>query len=160
MGSEASASPAPTMAAPQISDEVPPRTQITSFAALIAKAKEVKEIRLKVQLEDYVHVVSFAQGRIDLRLSPKADKDLVKQLQKHLKEWTGSNWLISLSEERGAPTMRSVALEKKAEQLAEAKLDPLVAKALELFPGSEILTVRNRADEAGLVDAAEDEEEQ
>jgi DNA polymerase-3 subunit gamma/tau len=158
-GQDGSASSSPTMAAPQLSGEVQPNTHITSFAALIAKAKEAKEINLKIQLEDYVHVVSFAQGRIDLRLSPKADKDLVKQLQTLLKEWTGSNWLISLSEERGAPTMRSVALEKKAEQLAEAKSDPLVAKALEIFPGSEIVTVRERAEEVGLADAVEDEEE-
>lgn len=154
-----SGSSSPSMAAPDLAPQVDKGVQIATFESLTAKAEEHRAIRLKVQLEDHVHVVSFTHGRIDLRLSDNADRDLIKQLQAHLKEWTGDNWFISLSDEKGAPTIRSLELKQRADRMAEVKKDPLVSKAFELFPGAEIVSVQDLTEDVSLDAVVEDGED-
>ncbi|TNE36293.1 MAG: DNA polymerase III subunit gamma/tau [Alphaproteobacteria bacterium] len=139
-----------TMAAPNFAPEQAPQNVIATFAALVEKVEQERELRLLTQLKDHVNIVSFAHGRIDMRVSDKADRDLIQELQSRLKEWTGAPWLISRSNDEGAPTLRSVELQQQADRMAEVKSDPLVSKAMELFPGAEILSIKDMEEEASF----------
>ncbi|TNE56541.1 MAG: DNA polymerase III subunit gamma/tau [Alphaproteobacteria bacterium] len=148
-----------TMAAPNLTPEENPQNLIPTFAALVAKVEQERDLRLLTQLKDHVNIVSFAHGRIDMRVSDKADRDLIQELQSRLKAWTGSPWLISRSNDEGAPTLRSVELQQQADRLAEVKRDPMIAKAMALFPGAEIMSIKDMEEEASLnaVTAMDDE---
>ena len=124
--------------------------QLNSFDDVIRLAGEKRDIRLKTALTDRVHLVSFARGRIDLRLSPRANSGLTKELAGKLKEWTGEQWFVSQSKEQGAPTARSVELAAREKMWDEARNDVLVKKALEVFPEAKIISVEDRAEETLL----------
>ena len=96
----------------------------------------MRDAKLRTELEAYVHLVSFAQGRIELRLADQAPGDLANRLAQRLKEWTGRQWIISVNtDEEGASTLRDA-------RHAEVMAHPMVRKALDLFPGAEVTAIR------------------
>ncbi len=117
---------------------------LQTFQDVIALADAERDIRLKTALEDFVHPVAFAPGRIEIRLAPEADRALIALLSKRLQEWTGERWLISQSSEVGAPTVQQQKRERESQKMTEAKADPLVQAALEIFPGAKIIQVVDR----------------
>jgi DNA polymerase-3 subunit gamma/tau len=74
-----------------------------------------------------------------------------------LKDWTGRQWIVSVNAQgAGRETLRDV-------RTAEALAHPLVKKALEIFPGAEIVAIRDPRPEGGPAEepaAAEEEGEQ
>ena len=86
---------------------------------------------------------------------PGAAKTLVNDLSRKLSEWTGRRWLVVVSAEPGAPTVRSQTEAREAEMKAGVRGDPLVQAVLARFPGAEIVAVRRRG--APAETAGEDE---
>ena len=105
-----------------------------SFRDVIELAGQRKEMLLKTQLMDLVHLVRFRPGHIDIRPEPSAPADLTGRLARHLKDWTGRHWMVSISQDEGEPT-------EHEKDLARAMADPLVKAILETFPGTEIISV-------------------
>jgi DNA polymerase-3 subunit gamma/tau len=135
----AQAAPAP-MAGPRLD----------AFTDVVRLAEAKRDLRLKVELESYVHLIAFESGRIEMRLHDKAPADLPQRLMMRLKEWTGRIWAISVnSGEEGRETLRDA-------RTAEVMAHPLVKKAFEVFPGAEILVIRDPKPEAAP--AAPDDE--
>ena len=66
----------------------------------------------------------------------RADRaeDLVHDLQRKLGRWTGKRWIVVVSKEEGAPTMRAQAEAQKAEIERGVQADPLVQAVLNRFP--------------------------
>ena len=109
---------------------------VNSFQDVVRLAGRMRDAKLRTELESYVHLVSFAQGNIELRLAPAAPDDLVNRLTQRLKEWTGRPWFVTLSAQgAGAATLRDAR-----EQ--EVRAHPMVEKAMTLFPGAEITAIR------------------
>src|SRR4029077_17285990 len=79
---------------------------------------------------------------------PNAPKTLVNDLSRKLQQWTGRAWMVVVSREPGAPTLKSVADARKAELEVGVRADPLVKAVLERFPGAEIVGVRGQNDAA------------
>jgi DNA polymerase-3 subunit gamma/tau len=133
-----SAQPAaePAQAHPARSEPVAsaPRRALRSLADVARLAGAERDAKLRVELECFVHEVSFAEGRIDMRLDPRAPADLPGRITSRLKQWTGRQWIVSLSQAEGAPTLRDA-------RHAEALADPLVRRALEVFPDAELLSI-------------------
>ncbi|MBY0420961.1 MAG: hypothetical protein K2Q06_01575, partial [Parvularculaceae bacterium] len=94
-----------------------------------------RDARLRIELESCVHVVSFAEGRIEMRLDPRAPEDLSGRLTQRLLEWTGRRWVVSLTQDEGEPTLRDA-------RFAAAMADPLVRKAFEVFPDAELVAIK------------------
>ncbi len=93
---------------------------------------------LKEQVMSGVRLVSYQPGRIEFEPSPKAPADLAQRLGQRLQSWTGVRWVVSVTAEGGAPTMRE-AEEAEIDDLREqAKLDPTVAAVLATFPNATI----------------------
>ncbi len=127
--------------------------RLSSFADVVRLAGEKRDVKLKVELESYVHLIAFADGRIDLRLESEAPSDLAGRLTQRLKEWTGRQWIVMVDQHaEGAPTMRDA-------RYAETMEHALVKKAFEVFPDAEIVAIRDPAPSMSAADDDEDEDE-
>jgi DNA polymerase-3 subunit gamma/tau len=109
-------------------------------------ASDKRDIQTKLALERDVRLVRFEDGTLEIALEPGAAKTLVNDLSRKLQTWTGRSWMVVISREPGAPTLKSVADVKKAELEVGVRADPLVKAVLERFPGAEIVGVRGGKD--------------
>jgi DNA polymerase-3 subunit gamma/tau len=116
-----------------------------SFEEVIALCAEKREMVLSANLTSLVHLVHFETGRIDFRPEPSAPADLAPRLSRLLSEWTGRPWLVSLSRETGAETIRQAGIEREIQRKKDAAEHPLVQAILSTFPGATIEAVRELA---------------
>jgi DNA polymerase-3 subunit gamma/tau len=116
-----------------------------SFPELVALARARKEGILASHLEGEVHLVRFEPGVIEFRPGPGAPGDLAGRLGRVLQEWTGRRWMVGVSSEPGAASLREQRRAREAERLEAAAADPLVQEAMTLFPGAKIVAVRETA---------------
>ena len=86
-----------------------PALAINSFAELVALASDKRDIQTKLALERDVRLVRFEDGKLEIALEPSAAKTLVNDLSRKLQHWTGRRWMVVVSREPGAPTLKSVA---------------------------------------------------
>jgi DNA polymerase-3 subunit gamma/tau len=128
-------------------EEVPAEAAIMfrNIEEVRERCEQEKEMILAAELTNNVHLVSFQQGKIDMRLSQRARRDLPNQLSQKLKEWTGQHWMISVSEEKGDMTLREQGEVKRERVLAEVKEHPLIQSVLETFPDAKIDQVLDKA---------------
>ena len=126
-----------------------PILSINTFAELIALAAEKRDITTKMALERDVRLVRCEDGQLEIALEARAPKTLVHDLQRKLTGWTGKRWIVVVSKEQGAPTMRAQADAHQAEIERGVQNDPLVQAVLSRFPGAKIVGVtQNGPDQA------------
>ncbi|MEE2565814.1 DNA polymerase III subunit gamma/tau [Hyphobacterium marinum] len=119
-----------------------------TFEALVALIAERRDIALKSDVERYVRLVSFKPGRIVFEPAKGAPGDIAPRLTKRLLEWTGATWgALATTDSRGGETIAEKRRREHRETLEAAAREPGVAEALSLFPGAEVVEVRNAADE-------------
>jgi DNA polymerase-3 subunit gamma/tau len=119
--------------------------QPQSFVQVIELFEKHNEALLRAHLWAHAHLVRFEQGRIELRPTEAAPRDLPNRLGTLLAQWTGQRWVVSVSGDLGEPTLKEQA-EARAQSLKnEAAHDPLVRAVLEAFPGARIESVRETA---------------
>ncbi|HZP69839.1 MAG TPA: DNA polymerase III subunit gamma/tau [Pseudolabrys sp.] len=118
-----------------------PTLSIGSFTELIALAAEKRDITTKMALERDVRLVRCEDGQLEIALEPRAPKTLVHDLQRKLTGWTGKRWIVVVSKEQGAPTVRAQADAQQAEIERGVQSDPLVQAVLNRFPGAKIIGV-------------------
>jgi DNA polymerase III subunit gamma/tau len=116
--------------------------QPQSFLQVLELFEKNQEALLRAQLYAHAHLVSFETGRIGLRLDEGAPRDLTNKLATLLSQWAGQRWLVSISSEEGAPTLKEQAEARTQTMKSEAASDPLVRAVLEAFPGARIESVR------------------
>lgn len=125
-----------------------------TFKKLVALVGQMREMKLKTVLETGVHLVRFEPaseqkaGVIEYRLAEGAE-DISRPLSRSLKEWTGLQWVVSLSRNAGAETLYKEAHDDASLRKYNASDDPLVKAALEAFPGAEIVSVTNMDELSG-----------
>jgi DNA polymerase-3 subunit gamma/tau len=134
------------------------RARLRRFEDVVALAGEKREIVLKAALERDVRLVRFEEGSIELSLTASGNRTIANDLARALQQWTGQRWMVALSSEEGAPTLRDQALAAERERKEGAATHPLVQAVLAKFPGAQIVNVIERADRAGD-DASEAETE-
>jgi DNA polymerase-3 subunit gamma/tau len=113
------------------------------FEALIALFTEKREAVLAAALSSAVHLVHYEIGRVEFRADAAAPNDLAPRMSRLLGEWTGRPWLVSLSREPGAATLREQNLEREIKRKQDAANHPLVQAVLMAFPGATIEVVRD-----------------
>ena len=129
-----------------------PTLTIGSFEALIALVQEKRDISMKMALERDVRLVRCEDGQLEVALEKSAPKTLVHDLQRKLTAWTGKRWMVVVSQEQGAPTMREMASDREAELKRSVLNDPLVQAVMKKFPGATLGTVTQKGkdqDDAG-----------
>jgi DNA polymerase III subunit gamma/tau len=152
---------APVLKAPS-APPAPNVQPIARFEDVIALAAARRDLVMKTALERDVRLVRIEEGTLEIALETGAPKTLANDLACKLGEWTGRRWMVIVSAEPGAPTVRSRIEADRRELLRGVHADPLVQAVLARFPGAEILDVRRRApepvDEGGLnPDVADDD---
>jgi DNA polymerase-3 subunit gamma/tau len=131
----------------------------TRFADLIAFVGEKRDLQLKTALERDVRLVRFEDGKLEIALEPSAAKALIGDLGRRLTALTGRRWMVVVSAEAGAPTVRSQRDARHEEFKRGVQADPLVQNVLARFPGAEIVAVRQPEPAATLPVAAVDDDE-
>jgi DNA polymerase-3 subunit gamma/tau len=114
---------------------------------LVTLATEKRDLQIKAALERDVRLVRCEDGRLEIALEASAAKTLVNELSRKISAWTGRQWVIVLSRESGAPTLRAQAEAREAELKHGVRGDPLVQAVFAKFPGAEIVSVRSREEE-------------
>ena len=140
-----------------------PVLRINTFPELVALAATQRDLLIKGALETDVRLVRIEDGRLEVALERSAARALVNDLSRKLAEWTGRRWLVVISAETGAPTVRSQTEAREAEMKAGVRGDPLVQAVLARFPGAEIVGVRRRgaaAETAGALGKGEPSEDE
>ncbi len=127
--------PVPSSAAPQ------PQ----SFLQVVELFEKHHEAVLRAHLWAHMHLVHFEPGRIELRPSEGAPRDLSNRLGSLLTQWTGQRWVVSVSSELGEPSLKEQAETRTQSLKSEAAREPLVRAVLEAFPGARIESVREIA---------------
>ncbi|MEJ8570857.1 DNA polymerase III subunit gamma/tau [Microbaculum marinum] len=129
-----------------------PKPDPRSFEAVVALAEEKRDINLQVALERFVRIVRFEPGRIELALTEHAPANLVHDLSRKLSEWTDRRWVVAVSRDDGAPTLREKEQAERSARIEDMRRDATVAAVLGAFPGAEIVDVRTTAvaEEAAL----------
>jgi DNA polymerase-3 subunit gamma/tau len=107
---------------------------------------------LEAHLRASVHLVRFEVGRIEINPNAHAPKDLANKVGQLLSDWTGRRWVVSISNERGEPTLDDQKKTLVTAQKADAARLPLVASVLAAFPDASIEAVR---DLAGVIPESE-----
>ncbi|MBT5049630.1 MAG: DNA polymerase III subunit gamma/tau [Rhodospirillaceae bacterium] len=138
-------SPEPSMVA-QHQPSAAPGPELASFEDVIALFDERREPILRTALFNYAHLVQFEAGHIAIRVEPAAPSDLATRVSRLLSDWTGMQWLVSLSTEPGAPTLREVQDAREAERVGTAVSHPLVQAALSAFPGATVEAVHDHVE--------------
>jgi DNA polymerase-3 subunit gamma/tau len=138
-----------------------PTLSIATFEELIALAVDKRDITVKMALERDVRLVRCEDGQLEIALETTAPKTFVHDLQRKLTGWTGKRWIVVVSKEQGAPTIRAQAAAQQAEIERGVQSDPLVQAVLSRFPGAKIVGVtQNPEDGEAAPDVLPDSEDQ
>jgi len=136
------------MASPRIAEQpepdppqAAPTLAINSFDELIALAAEKRDVQAKLALQNDVRLVRCEDGQLEIALEANAPKTLVHDLQRKISGWTGKRWIVVVSKEEGAPTLRAQQDARQAEIERDVQSDPLVQAVLSRFPGAKIVGV-------------------
>ena len=119
----------------------------TSFEQLAVLFEKKGEPDIAFHLNDNVRPVSFDQGRIDIRTNDRVPKNMTGRMSGLLKQWTGQNWVISLSSELGEDTLYE---KEKGEQAALTEMimeNDLVKSILGTFGGASLSDIRKIKDD-------------
>jgi DNA polymerase-3 subunit gamma/tau len=116
---------------------------VGSFADAARLAGEKRDVRLKVALEEYVELVRFRPGHIELRLLAGAPAGLANDLGRKLQQWTGERWIVSVSDAPGEKPLGAQRREQEERAREEVKRHPEVKMVFQYFPDAEITAVRD-----------------
>ena len=159
-GARTSAAVSPRPADDPVASGAAPAVAVSTFDAVVALAAEKRDIGMKLALERDVRLVRCEEGQLEIALEPSAAKTLVHDLQRKLGEWTGKRWIVVVSKEEGAPSLRAQADAEKAELERGLQADPLVRAVLDRFPGAKIVGITQTAPDEPVADAGPEEDEE
>jgi DNA polymerase III subunit gamma/tau len=156
---------APAMPAPEAAPEpvVPPGSTPDplpqNFDEIVALFEQHGEVITRAQLRSQVHLVAFEPGHIEFRPADNAPRDLASRLGQRLSEWTGTRWVVAVSQAEGAATLEQQDRSRDSEMKTQVAQHPLVRAVLDAFPGATIAAVRERFVAAGPAGAETADEE-
>jgi DNA polymerase-3 subunit gamma/tau len=116
--------------------------QYARFDQVVELIRAHRDVKLLVEVETYLRLVSYSPGRIEFEPTEDAPRDLAARLGSRLQALTGARWGVSVVGSGGAAT---IAEERDAERLAleaKARSHPLVQAVLAAFPEAKITDIR------------------
>lgn len=123
------------------------------FEDVVALIRRHRDVKLLVEVETGLRLVSYQPGRIEVNPTDDAAPDLVGRLGARLQAWTGNRWAISVAA-GGGPTIAETRDAAENALRVEAENHPLVQAVIAAFPKAKITEIRTEAEKAQ--DAAED----
>ncbi len=131
------------------------------FDQVVELIRAHRDVKLLVEVEATLRLVSYSPGRIEMEPTEAAPRDLAQRLGAKLQAWTGARWAVSIASGGG----KTIAEIRDAEKLAleeEATQHPLVQAVFTAFPGAKITEIRTpKANEAdAAIDALPEVDEE
>ena len=132
-----------TQAAPELATDA--LVHYARFEDVVDLIRMHRDVKLLVEVETGVRLVSYQPGRIEFAPSDAAPRDLAQRLGARLQAWTGNRWAISIAE-GDAPTIAEVRDAKENAIKEEAQAHPLVQAVIAAFPKAKITEIRTETD--------------
>ena len=124
-----------------------------SFEHVVELIRTNRDVKLLVEVEGGVRLVSYQPGRIEFTPSAQAPRDLAARLGSALQNWTGARWVVSIAPDGDAPTIAEVRDAAENALREKATAHPLVQAVLESFPKAKIKRIRTPEELAAEVAA-------
>ncbi|MEM7596332.1 MAG: DNA polymerase III subunit gamma/tau [Pseudomonadota bacterium] len=124
-----------------------------TFDHVIELIRANRDVRLLVEVEGGVQLVSYQPGRIEFCPTESAPQDLAQRLGSALQRWTGNRWGVSVVSEGGAPTIAAKRDAADMELKEEAARHPMVQAVQAAFPGATITDIRTIEDQVAEAEA-------
>ena len=115
-----------------------------SFEDMLDLLLKNRESLLHAQLINNVHLISFEERSIKLRLKFKSDTEILKNLSSTLEKITKNKWNVTHSEEDGEKTIVEKQNIKLNEQKEQIKTNPHFAEVFKHFPQAEITSIEDK----------------
>jgi DNA polymerase-3 subunit gamma/tau len=152
---------AQAVAPAEAADDPAPPAELPSpqnFEDVVALAEQKRELKLKNALLEQVRLVHFKPGHIELNPLPAASPDLLQELMRNLKAWTGRVWIVAVSDEEGAEPLGAQRRARQAREIEQVRAHPAVQEVLQHFPDARIASVRPASQSVSEESASEDAE--
>lgn len=113
-----------------------------SLADVVAYAYKKNDMMFAFNVERYVSLVSFEQGKIEFFPLENTPHNLAGDMVERLRKWTGRQWIVSVVSQQGGQTLLQQA-QINAEKLRQKMMqNPFASAVLLAFPNSKIETIR------------------
>ncbi|MDB5491920.1 MAG: dnaX [Micavibrio sp.] len=119
-------------------EQVQQAVALSTLTDVVSFLEQNREMMWANQIISYAHLVKFQQGRIEMRLHPDAHPKLAQELQGALTRLTGERWMITISGAAGEATLQEQRAAAHERRLDVARANPLVARVLQMFPGTHL----------------------
>ena len=129
-----------TTASTALKIEPQPAIELHSFAEVVTLFEQKREAVLASHLVNDMRLVSFTNGRIEVKPVSHMNADVPARISRRLGEWTGNRWSIVYNETaNGEPTLRELrnAAAKQARDIAAQH--PKVQATLKVFPDAQLI---------------------
>ena len=113
-----------------------------SFEHVLELIRSNRDVKLLVEVETGLRLVSYSPGRIEFSPTDTAPGDMAQRLGSALQRWTGNRWAVSVVATGGAPTVAEVRDAKENALREEASTHPMVQAVLARFPKAVIKDIR------------------
>ncbi|WP_416061085.1 DNA polymerase III subunit gamma/tau [Pseudooceanicola antarcticus] len=124
-----------------------------TFEHVVELIRANRDVKLLVEVETGVRLISYRPGRIEFAPASGTPKDLAQRLGATLQRWTGNRWVVTIGNEEGAETVSEKRDAKTREMHEEASAHPLVQAVLLAFPKAKITKVTSRQELAAQAEA-------
>lgn len=117
---------------------------LTTLSEIVGLLEQHGAMVLASQVINSVELVKLEPQRLEFHPAEGADSKLAFELGKKLSELTGARWIVTVSMKQGQKTIaseRHLAIESER---AAVIADPVVAKILNAFPNTEIISITNK----------------
>ena len=129
-------------AAPVLQAQPQENVVFNSLADVVAYAYKQNDMMFAFNVEKYVSLVSFEQGKIEFFPLENTPHTLAGDMVERLRQWTGRQWIVSVVSKQGGQTLLQQA-RANAENLRRTMAqNPVVSAVLTAFPHSKIETIR------------------
>ena len=115
------------------------------FQDVLTLIRNHRDVKLLVDVETTLRLISYSPGRIEFEPTEDAPKDLAQRLGSKLQTWTGNRWAVSIGS-NGAKTIAEMRDAATTALTQIAKSHPLVKAVLIAFPKAEITEIRTAKD--------------
>ncbi|WP_280922444.1 MULTISPECIES: DNA polymerase III subunit gamma/tau [unclassified Ruegeria] len=122
-----------------------------TFGHVVELIRTNRDVKLLVEVESGVRLVSYQPGRIEFTPTPQAPSDLASRLGSALQRWTGNRWAVSIVSDGDAATIAEVRDRAELALKAEAEEHPLVQAVLTQFPKAKIIRIETPEQRAAKV---------
>jgi DNA polymerase-3 subunit gamma/tau len=134
-----------TMPAVSVPQSIPvANANLTTLSEVVGLLEQNGAMNLASQVVNFVELVKLEPLRLEFHPAEGADSKLAFDLGKKLSEITGARWIVTVSMKQGQKTLAAERREALQSERASVMVDPVIARVLEVFPNTEIISITNK----------------